>query len=57
MTRAKYTVTIADNYGVYDEWDVIDVCFGEGNMVAVKYVDSRDEVAYKITGIINVFSE
>ncbi len=52
------TVTIADNHGIYDEYEVLNFRVSEdGQTVAAAYLDSRGEVAYKITGIENLYAE
>ncbi|WP_160327688.1 hypothetical protein [Sporosarcina koreensis] len=53
-----FTVTIADNHGVYDEWQVTNFrVSADSETVAVEYVDSRGELAYKITSVDNFFAE
>ena len=53
-----FSVTIADNHGVYDEWSVTNFCVSkDGATVAVEYVDSRGELAYKITSSENFYAD
>lgn len=56
MDGMNYTVTIADNHGIYDEWKVTKYAVSDDlETVAVEYVDSRGELAYKITSAENLF--
>lgn len=56
MDGMNYSVTIADNHGIYDEWRVTKyVVSADLGTVAVEYVDSRGELAYKITSVDNLF--